>query len=246
MVYHNNSVFRAPAYTGATLNAQLRSNANVDVGAVITTGIYEMAGGRGLFAISLDIPNSHDGWCVVYPVGSPTVIVACLPINARELENVDALSSTIPTTLAAVHGAGSWATATGFATPTDIATEQAAITGAIAGVQSDTDNIQTRLPVALVGGKMDSNISGLIGSPGSILFTYTLTDSLTALPLANAEIVFSVDVNEAIIAWVGHTDSFGIARDIYGQLPKLDPGTYYVWRRLIGYIFSDPDIEVVS
>ena len=32
---------------------------------------------------------------------------------------------------------------------------------AIAAVQSDTDNLQTRLPAALVGGKMDSTVTGL-------------------------------------------------------------------------------------
>lgn len=43
----------------------------------------------------------------------------------------------------------------------DIAASHASITSAIAGVQSDTDNIQTRLPAALVGGRMDADVGNL-------------------------------------------------------------------------------------
>lgn len=82
--------------------------------------------------------------------------------------------------------------------------------------------------------------------PGSVAFTYTLTDSVTSLPLDGAEVWFTVDAVGNKIVWYGVTDAFGVARDAGGDLPLLRPGTYYVWRSLTGYRFSDPDTEVVS
>jgi hypothetical protein len=132
------------------------------------------------------------------------------------LTTLDALNSD----LSSVHGAGSWATATGFSTHSAadvwasgtrtltagtniVLAKGTGVTGfndldaagvatavwnaatatygsagsygllvesnldatvssvntAVAGVQSDTDNIQTRLPAALVGGRMDANVA---------------------------------------------------------------------------------------
>jgi hypothetical protein len=46
--------------------------------------------------------------------------------------------------------------------------------------------------------------------------------------------------------WYGVTDAFGVARDSYGALPSLDPGTYYLKRHKPGYSFPAVDTEVVS
>lgn len=45
----------------------------------------------------------------------------------------------------------------------DIIAATNALGAAIAGVQSDTDNIQTRLPAALVGGRMDASVGAVNG-----------------------------------------------------------------------------------
>lgn len=57
---------------------------------------------------------------------------------------------------------------------------------------------------------------------------------------------FAVDGGGAQIVWSGHTDALGVARDAYGALPRLDPGTYYVFRSRPGYVFRNPDTEVVN
>jgi len=78
-----------------------------------------------------------------------------------------------------------------------------------------------------------------------IEFTYTLTDSVTGLPLNGARVQFATDAAMANIVWVGVTDAFGVARDDDTNLPHLDAGTYYVRSRLSGYQFTI-DTEVVS
>lgn len=78
----------------------------------------------------------------------------------------------------------------------------------------------------------------------SVSFTYTVTDETTLLPIDGVCTTFSTDVAGANIVWTGFTDSFGIARDINGQLPRLDPGVYTVHKQLSGRIFA-PDTETV-
>ena len=77
-------------------------------------------------------------------------------------------------------------------------------------------------------------------------FTYTVTDAGTGLPIEGVSVDISTDIAGNNIIWCGTTDAFGVARDEHGNLPRLDPGTYYFWRKLSGYIFVDPDVEIVS
>lgn len=81
---------------------------------------------------------------------------------------------------------------------------------------------------------------------GAVEFTYTVTDSVTGLPIEGVEVWFSTDIAGLNVVWSGNTDVFGIAMDVLGGLPMLDAGTYYVWRQRSGYVFADPDVEVVS
>ena len=78
-----------------------------------------------------------------------------------------------------------------------------------------------------------------------IEFTYTLTDSVSGLPIADATVWFATDASIVNIVWQGETDTFGVARDEFGNLPCLDAGTYYVKSQKSGYVF-DIDTEVVS
>lgn len=80
----------------------------------------------------------------------------------------------------------------------------------------------------------------------AIEFTYTVTDSVTLLPIEGVQIWISTDIAGANVIWSGDTDAFGVARDDAGNLPRLDPGTVYFWRQKVGYTFVDPDAEVVS
>lgn len=80
----------------------------------------------------------------------------------------------------------------------------------------------------------------------SIEFTYTVTNQATGLPIAGVEVWVTLDLVGNVIVWNGTTDAAGAARDAYGALPRLDPGTWYFWCRKPGYTFSNPDTEVVS
>jgi len=80
----------------------------------------------------------------------------------------------------------------------------------------------------------------------SLEFTYTVTDVGTGLPIEGVQVWFSTDVGGINRVWYGVTDTFGVARDFHSLLPRLDPGTYAVFREKGGYLFADPDLEVVS
>lgn len=80
----------------------------------------------------------------------------------------------------------------------------------------------------------------------AVEFTYTLTDDLSGDPIAGAQVWISVAADGSKVTWYGVTDNFGVARDGAGNLPRLDPGTYYIFRQHQGYTFSDPDTEAVS
>lgn len=113
---------------------------------------------------------------------------------------------------------------------------------------SEADTIGPISVAAQGFGTLQQNLEYVCGVrvPGSIAFTYTLTDSVTSAALEGAEVWFTTDAPGNKIVWYGVTDAFGIARDSGGDLPLLRPGTYYVWRNLVGYSFNDPDPEVVS
>jgi hypothetical protein len=75
---------------------------------------------------------------------------------------------------------------------------------------------------------------------GATLWTYTLTNSVTGLPIGNAEIKICSDAGGTNIIAQGITNSLGIVQ------AYLNSGDYYIFRTCPGYSFSDPDIEVVT
>ena len=87
-----------------------------------------------------------------------------------------------------------------------------------------------------------STLSAAVGPDETLL----VTDAMTGLPIEGVSVDISTDVAGTNIIWCGTTDAFGVARDENGYLPRLDPGTYYFWRRLAGYTFVNPDPEIVS
>lgn len=106
-------------------------------------------------------------------------------------------------------------------------------------------------PVAIVvtgGGVMQQNLEYVVEqrTVNAIEFTYTITNSVTLDPIDGVYVTFSTDLAGSNVVWAGFTDAFGVARDLSGRLPRLDAGTYYVWRQKAGFQFSDPDTENVS
>lgn len=81
---------------------------------------------------------------------------------------------------------------------------------------------------------------------GAIEYTYTVTSTATLDPIDGVDVWFSTDNPATNIVWRGTTDTFGVARDVLGNKPMLDAGTYYVWCQLATYIFDNPETEIVS
>lgn len=75
---------------------------------------------------------------------------------------------------------------------------------------------------------------------GATAMTYTLTNSGTGLPIADADVWATTDILGANIVASGKTNALG-------QVTFwLDSGvTYYIWRQKDGFTFVNPDTEVV-
>lgn len=80
----------------------------------------------------------------------------------------------------------------------------------------------------------------------SIEYSYSLTDDILFNPLPGVEVWFTKDSAGNETVWYGVTDSFGVALDGNGNKPRLEPGNYYAWRVLAGYIATDPQLVTVS
>jgi hypothetical protein len=110
-------------------------------------------------------------------------------------------------------------------------------------------------------GYLDAAVSGSIGSTisasdvwtyanrtltsvglgaGAIEWTYTLTSSITGLPIADVDVWITSDSNGANVLASGRTDAYGVVT-FY-----LDAGTIYVWSQKSGWNFTNPDTETVT
>ena len=67
--------------------------------------------------------------------------------------------------------------------------------------------------------------------PSQISLIYVLLDANTSIPLVGERLFFTADSEGFGIVWAGTTDTFGIARDVFGNLPYLDIGKYWVWQK---------------
>lgn len=100
------------------------------------------------------------------------------------------------------------------------------------------------LDVNWVGGATSLN-NVPIGT--AIEYTYTVTSQTTGFPVSGVRVAVTTDLAGLNRIWAGDTDNFGVARDDYGNLPRLDPGTYYFWKSKAGWVdVQNPDTEVVS
>ena len=120
--------------TGLTVHGKLYDAAGTLV-TTITTGVVEVV--DGLYQYVLNAPDTHAGAFVLYNSADATLRRSFM-VAPRETENADVLTSSadiptaaqIDTQLSGTHGAGAWATATGFATPANVTAAQTAITAA--------------------------------------------------------------------------------------------------------------------
>ena len=87
-----------------------------------------------------------------------------------------------------------------------------------------------------------------VNEPGCIEFTYTVTNSVNALPQPGVFVWVKLDSAPGAVLWSGITDVAGIARDLGGNLPCLQAETYRFYKSLAGFYDADApyDVEVVS
>ena len=78
------------------------------------------------------------------------------------------------------------------------------------------------------------------GGAGAITWPYTLTSSVDATPIADADVWVTSDLAGAVVIASGRTDALGVVT-FY-----LDAGTVYIWRQKSGWDFTNPDQETVS
>lgn len=96
----------------------------------------------------------------------------------------------------------------------------------------------------ILGTYLDARVSDMTGGgmPGAgvIAFVYTLTSTVDAAPIADADVWVTADSLGEMILASGRTNGSGQVR-FY-----LDAGTVYLWRRKAGWNFSNPDVEEVT
>ncbi len=76
--------------------------------------------------------------------------------------------------------------------------------------------------------------------PGAITFTYTLTSTVGGTPIPGADVWASTDAAGNYVVASGVTNASGEV------VFYLDADTYYIWRQLAGWDFTNPDTEVVA
>lgn len=81
---------------------------------------------------------------------------------------------------------------------------------------------------------------------GSNEVTFTVTNSVTMLPIDGATVWISTDLAGTNVVWSGTTDAFGVARNVNGEKPFLNTGTYYGWVQDSGYTDTNPTTLNVS
>ena len=135
----------------------------------------------------------------------------------------------------------------------DIAADIIALKADTAAILIDTDTMEADLKAYLlsdvIGADSDtletlSDQLDILGAgSGGTTETYTVTDSVTGLPIDGVHVWVSSDAAGVNIIWAGYTNAAGVV-NFYHDLAAGT--TIYLWRELAGYTFSNPDSEVTS
>jgi len=89
-------------------------------------------------------------------------------------------------------------------------------------------------------GSTGAKLNGVGPGVGAITWEYTLTNSLTGLPIFDADVWVTTDALGADVIAYGKTNAMGVVT-FY-----LDAGDYFVWRQKSGWDFVNPDSETVT
>jgi len=122
---------------------------------------------------------------------------------------------------------------------TEISTIAGYLDTEIAAILADTNELQTDWHN---GGRLDLLLDAAVAGSGAgaVTWVYTLTSSVDATPIADAQVWATTDSAGANVIASGITTTLGKVT-FY-----LDAGTYYYWRAKSGWNFTNPDIETVA
>jgi len=120
---------------------------------------------------------------------------------------------------------------------TDLTTEVADDTVLACIMASDADTSGWSKSTDSLEAIRDSQVT--LGA-GAITCTYTLTSTVDSSAIPGADVWVTTDLAGTNVVASGQTNSSGVFTCY------LDAGTYYFWRQLAGYNFTNPDTEVVS
>ena len=208
------------------LRAQLVDTMGAAVGSAIATGFAEVGSGCYLWHYA-SIPDAHRGGVAIYSAATPATILAFGAINPEEAERVDAVLAAIADVPTVAEFEARTLPSADYTVVSDL--PAAPDNAGIAAILEDTG---TTLPAML---------APLGPGVGAHSLVYTLTDSVTLLPMADVLVEISTDAAKDNVIRAGRTDSFGV---VIFYLSAA--GTYYVWRKKDGYSFADPDTEIVT
>ena len=98
-----------------------------------------------------------------------------------------------------------------------------------------------------IAATVDSDTGGIsfgftVDTPtaGPITFTYTVTDDVSGLPVADVKVWVTTDIAGSNTINQSSTNTSGEV------VFTLSAGTYYLWRQKAGYLFTNPDTETVA
>lgn len=80
----------------------------------------------------------------------------------------------------------------------------------------------------------------VMGGPGGIPWSYTLTNSVTSLPIPDARVWITTDLAGKNVIASGYTNNFGVVSF------TLEAGPINIWREKAGFNFDNPTQEVVA
>ncbi len=94
----------------------------------------------------------------------------------------------------------------------------------------------------IIGERIDAKVSAMSGSSpgaGANEFAYTLTETGSGDPIADADVWATTDSAGTVVVASGRTNQYGVIT-FY-----LDSGPIYIWRQKSGYNFTNPDTEII-
>ena len=94
---------------------------------------------------------------------------------------------------------------------------------------TDASIVQQNLDYVVKGANVDA-----------VQWDYTLRSTVDASPIPDVSVWVTTDAAGMYRVTEGRTNAFGVV------VFYLQPGTYYLWRQKSGWVFNNPDPQVVS